>query len=192
MKWIAVAILLVIVPYTFIRWHYRKPNRAFEPYADMKNQANTMRLLSAGFQRITLEATRPAEPLAFSALAPISPAPGGLPDILATSLVDPPLLPAEILTVAATQAVNAMFAYPIELTCTSPNQHQQLAGAHLYIRDQAIFIVPLLEKLDGDLLTRSRNSLVRLTVPAGALKPGHYDVTLLAAQNAKAWTLEIK
>ena len=48
MKWIALAILVVIVPYTVIRWQYRKPNRAFEPYADMKNQANTLRAATAG------------------------------------------------------------------------------------------------------------------------------------------------
>jgi hypothetical protein len=192
MKWIALVILLIIVPYTIIRWHYRKPNRAFEPYADMKNQANTMRLLSAGFQRVTLDASRPAEPLRTSALAAISSAPGGWPDLLANSLVDPPLLPAEILTVSAAPSVNAMFAYAIELTCASPDQRQQLAGAHLYVRGEDMFIVPLFEKLDGDLLTRSRDTLVRLTVPAGALKPGRYHVTLLAADNARSWTLEVK
>lgn len=192
MKWIALAVLLVIVPYTIIRWHYRKPNRAFEPYADMKSQANTMRLLSAGFQRITLDATRPAEPLRQTSLAPITASPGGLPPILTSSLVDSPLLPAEIGTVAAAPAVNTMFAYPIEFTCTSSDHHQQPAGAHLYVRDDEMFIVPLLEKLDGDLLTRSRNTLVRLTVPAGSFKPGAYRVTLLGARTSKTWTLDVK
>jgi hypothetical protein len=48
MKWIVVAIVAVIVPYTFLTLRYRRPGKAFEPYADMKDRANTMRLLSAG------------------------------------------------------------------------------------------------------------------------------------------------
>ena len=49
MKWILLIVLLVIGPYTFLRWHYRKPQPAFEPYHDIKDRANTMRLVSAGW-----------------------------------------------------------------------------------------------------------------------------------------------
>src|SRR5438105_3708911 len=54
MKWIALAILLFIVPYTYLTLHFRKPGKAFEPYADLSKRANTARLLSAGYQRIPL------------------------------------------------------------------------------------------------------------------------------------------
>lgn len=192
MKWIALVILLVIVPYTAIRWHYRKPNRAFEPYADMKNQANTVRLLSAGFQRITLEADRPADPLRPTDRASIFAVPGGLPEILAATLVEPPELPADITAVAAAPAVNAMFAYPIGVTCTALDNGHQLAGAHLYIRDDQMFVVPLFEKLDGTLLARSRETFARLTVAPGALKPGRYRITVLGDRSSQSWTLEVK
>lgn len=192
MKWIALAILVVIVPYTAIRWHYRKPNRAFEPYADMKNQANTMRLLSAGFQRITLDADRPADPLRQTDSAPISAAPGGLPEILATTLVEAPDLPENILVVSAAPGVNAMFAYPIGVTCTTLDNGHQLAGAHLYIRNDEMFVVPLFEKLDGALLARSRETFARLTVAPGALKPGRYRATVIGARSSKSWTFEVR
>ncbi len=61
MKWIILALLVVIVPYTFLRWHYRKPGKMFEPYHDIRDRANTARLLAAGFQRVTLVADRPAD-----------------------------------------------------------------------------------------------------------------------------------
>ena len=99
MKWIALAILLVIVPYTFLTLHYRKQGPAFRPYEDMKNRAGVIRLLSAGFQRIPLAAQRPADPTGATAAATFM-APGGLPAELAATLVEPPLLPAEILTVS--------------------------------------------------------------------------------------------
>ena len=65
MRWIVLAILLFIVPYTYVTLEYRKPNKAFEPYADMKEQANVHRLLDAGYKRVSVRAERP-----FPALSP--------------------------------------------------------------------------------------------------------------------------
>ena len=59
MKWIVLAILLSLGAYTWLTLHYRKVNPAFAPYGDMKDRANTHRLLAAGFQRITLRVERP-------------------------------------------------------------------------------------------------------------------------------------
>lgn len=191
MKWILIAILVVIVPYTFLRWHYRKPGHAFEPYHDMKERANTLRLLNAGFQRISLDADRPADPSRGLSPAPAFPAPGGLPAALDTTLVDKPLLPADILAVSAAAHANAMLAYPIELTCTLPDNKQQLGGAQLYLRGEEICIVPVFEKLTGGLLARTRENVIRLTIPAGALKPGRYHVTLVGSRTSKAWTLDV-
>jgi hypothetical protein len=192
LKWIVLAILLTVVPYTFLRWHYRKPNPAFEPYQDIKDRANTSRLVSAGFQRVTLTADLPTEPLRNVAATPTSSAPGGLPATLDTTLISKPLLPVEILSVHAAGATNAMFAYPIELTCTLPDNKRQLSGAHLYLRDHDAVVVADYEPLNGGLLARTNKNLIRLTVPAGVLKPGRYDVTLVGSRASKAWTLEVR
>lgn len=191
-RWIVLVILLVTVPYTFLRWHYRKPGPAFAPYQDLKSRANTIRLLSAGFQRIALDADRPTESLRDLAAAPVVNAAGGLPATLETTLVEKPLLPVEIVSVRAAGATNAMFAYPIELTCTLPDNKQQLAGAHLYLRDGEAVVVADYERLNGGLLARTRQNFVRLTVPAGALKPGRYHVTLVGSRASKSWTLEVR
>jgi hypothetical protein len=193
MKWIFLAILVVIVPYTFIRLHYQKPNRAFEPYADMKNQANTLRLLSAGFQRITLEADRPVEaPRLTTPAAPTSAALPGLPSALAETLIDQPILPREILSVTAAATTNSLFAYPVLVTCTLPDQKHQLAGGFLYLRDDELIFVPQFENIDGDLSARTREHTLRLTVPAGSLKPGTYRATLPGAHTSKSWPLEVR
>lgn len=192
MKWIVLAIVVVIVPYTVLRWHYRKPGRAFEPYQDIKDRANTMRLLSAGFQRITLEATRPIDAVQPASAAAVSGAPGGLPAPLAATLVESPLLPAEIVHVSAGGSINAMFAYPIEFTCSVPDNHQQFAGAELYIRGESMFVLPQFERLKGGLLARTRQTFGRLVVPPGALKPGRYHVTLVGARSSRTWTLEVR
>lgn len=192
LKWIVVAILLAVIPYTFIRWHYRKPRPAFEPYQDIKDRANTSRLVSAGFQRVTLTADLPTDTLRNVTAAPVSSAPGGLPEALDTTLINKPLLPVEILSVHAAGATNAMFAYPIELTCTLPDNKRQLSGAHLYLKDNEAIVVADYEPLNGGLLARTSKNLIRLTVPAGVLKPGRYDVTLIGSRTSRAWTLEVR
>jgi hypothetical protein len=192
MKWVALAILLVIVPYTFLTLHYRKPGPAYRPYQDMKDRANTARLLSAGYQRIALDAQRPADS-AIPGLAALATATaGGLPDDLRASLIEAPLLPADIVSVSAAASASAQRAYPIQFSCTAPDNKQQLAGAELYLKGNEIVITPDFELLTGGLLTRTRENLVLLTVPPGALKPGHYHVTLAGKNSSRTWSLQVQ
>jgi len=191
MKWIVLAIILGIGAYTYLTLHYRKAGPAFRPYADLKDRANTKRLLTAGFQRVNLDAELPADASAGNA-APIAvPAAAGLPAALRESLVDVPQLPTEIVTVSAAPTANSMFAYPIGFKCTLPDNKQQLAGAALYVHGDELVIVPDFDRLSGGLLSRSRESVVRVTVPAGALRPGQYHVTLVGARSSRAWTLQV-
>ena len=192
MKWIVIAIIAVIVPYTFLTLRYRRPGKAFEPYADMKDRANTMRLLSAGYQRINLEAQRPASGAPGNATATISPAAGGLPASLKSTLVDAPLLPTEIVTVGAAPTAAADAPYSIQFTCTLPDNKQQLAGAELYVRGDEILVAPTFEKLSGGLQARTRENIILLTVPARALKPGKYRITLIGQNASRAWSLQVK
>jgi hypothetical protein len=192
MKWVVLAILAVIVPYTFLTLHFRKPGKAYEPYHDMKERANTIRLLAAGFQRISLEAERPADAGRASALAPVRSAPGGVPPMLKETILDQPLLPDEIVRVAAPPTANTLMGYALDVTCTEPDNHHQLAGASAYVHGDEIYITPEFERLGGELLARTRETTARLTFPAGELKPGDYRVTLLGAKSSQSWTLEVR
>ncbi len=193
MKWIVIAILAVIIPYTYITLRYRKPGKAFEPYHDMKERAQTVRLLSAGFQRVSLKAELPVDVSpSRPAGAAVSRAPGGLPQILQDTLLDKPLLAAEIDDVHAAPVANTLLGYTIELRYTQPDHHQHLGGAEAYLQGDEIWIAPELEKLHGDLLARNRQNAVRLTFPAGSLKPGTYRVTALGTNSSRAWTLQVK
>jgi hypothetical protein len=192
MLWVFVAILCTIVPYTYLRWHYRKPGHIYEPYHDMKERAKTLRLLSAGFQRVTLDADRPADPIRPPAAGPAMPAPAGLPAALTNSLIDQPELPTEVVSVLAAPTASARAPYWIGVTCTLPDNKRQIGGAFLYVRGEEAVIVPTFENLDDHLLARTREIYLRLTVPAGALKPGQYHVTLPGARTSKAWTLDVK
>ena len=192
MKWIVVAIVAVIGPYTYLTLHYRKPGPAFRPYQDLQDRANTQRLLSAGYQRITLVALRPADPSRVPAGASALPAPAGVPAALRSTLVEQPLLPTEVLGVSAAPSASSGAPYSIQFTCTLPDNKAQLAGAELYVRGDQIWITPDFERLTGKLLTRTRDNLILLTVPAGALKPGRYQIILAGQKSSRAWTLQMK
>ncbi len=192
MKWIVVAIILFAVPYTILTLRYRKPGPAFQPYEDMKSRANVMRLLEAGYQRISLVAQRPADGARVAGGAAVTTLPGGLPSDLQSTLVETPLLPTEILSVAAAPTANPLLPYQIHFTCTLPTDNQQLGGADLYVREQQLVIVPTFERVGGDLQTRSRQTVVLLTLAPGALKAGNYTVTLLGERGSRRWPLEVR
>ena len=191
MKWVVLVILLSLGVYTFLTLRYRRPGHAFQPYQDLRNRANVHRLLDAGYQRIALTADLPVDVAPAGPAAPTATVMGGLPGALRDTLVERPQLPAEITSVATAPAVNALFTYPIRFTCTMPDQKLQLAGAELYVRGDELVVTPEFERITGGLLARTRESLVRVTVPAGALKPGRYQVTLVGARSSKAWTLQV-
>jgi hypothetical protein len=191
MKWIVLAIVVVIVPYTFLTLYYRKPGPAYRPYQDAQERANVVRLLSAGYKRITLAAQRPADPVRGLMVAPTTSVAGGLPSELVSTLVQKPLLPAEILAVTAAPFTGAQQPYSIQFTCTMPDNKQLLAGAELYVKDNDIVITPDFELLTGGLLSRTRESVILLTVPAGSLKPGTYHVKLAGERSSRTWTLQV-
>lgn len=191
MKWVILAIILGIGAYTYLTLHYRKAGPAFRPYADLKDRANTKRLVSAGYQRVTLDAVLPSDPITPGQTAAASAAGAGLPSNLRETLVDQPTLPSEIVSVAAAPSLNSMFAYPIGFKCTLPDNKLQLAGAELYVRGEEIVVAPNFDRLSGGLLSRTRESLIRVTVPPGTLKPGSYRVTLVGARASKVWTLQV-
>lgn len=192
MKWIVLAILVLIVPYTFLTLRYRKAGPAFQPYEDMKNRANVARLLAAGYQRIPITAQRPADGGRVASGAAVLPDVGGVPADLRSTLVEPPLLATEILSVTAAPVMAPQQPYVIQLSCTLPTDRQQLGGAELYVRGDRVVLLPTFEHVADGLVTRSRQAVVLLTIPAGALKPGRYDCVLVGERASRGWPLEVK
>lgn len=196
MKWVALAIVACIVPYTWITLHYRKAGPAFQPYEDSKQRANVLRLLDAGYQRITVNADRPADPqeLVRSIRNPAdtTDAPGGLSEALKVTLVEAPQLPLSFGKTIAARESASLLPYPIFFTCSLGDQKHQLGGAQVFVRGESVVIVPQFEPLDGALTARSKESAVAITLPAGALKPGRYSVLLAGDHASRAWKLEMR
>lgn len=191
MKWIVLSIVIFIPVYTYLTLHYRRKEPAFQPYQDMRDRADVIRLLKAGYQRVTVDASRPAETAANEG-DPTSPAPGGLPPELKGTLIESPLLPLSIGSVSASTTAVSAIDYQIGLTYTLADNKRQLSGAHLYERDRDIVIVADFERLGGGLLARTREGTALITVPPGSIKPGTYRVTLVGERESRSWSLRVR
>ena len=192
MKWIVIAILVFVPVYTYLNWHFRRPEPVYEPYAEARDRGTVERLLAAGYRRVTLAATRPTEPLHLSAPAHLAAAPGGLPADLATALVVPPLLPASVAHIAAARETSAAQPYLVDFTAALTDEKEELLDAQIYVHPGWLVLVPNFERVPGALLVRSPETEVRLTVPAGVLPPGRYRVTLVAMHESRTWMLTVK
>ncbi len=192
MKWIMVAIVACIVPYTWITLQYRKEGPAYEPYQDNKDRAQVLRLLDAGFRRVDLQLERlvaPADPLADA--VDTEALPGGVPPLLRDVLIDQPPVPVGFTRVEASGRVLAGQPYPIAFTCTQPDFDERPAQSQLYLRGtQAVFIVGY-DLLPGELQARDRQSAARLIIPAHTLAPGQYTAILVGAKESRRWTFEV-
>ena len=199
MRWIVASILLFVVPYTYVNLKFRKPNKAFEPYADMKEQANVKRLLDAGFTRASVRAERPYPALSAQQLLPegaqraaVSTVAGGLPPPLDSTLVEPPRLPAAYANLITASELSAHDAARMQFNARLEGDHEQLAGAAVYIRNDEIVIVPSFEPVPGSLQARSKEGIVLLTLPPGLLAPGQHTVTLVGATESARWTVKVR
>ncbi len=191
MKWIVLAIALFIPIYTYLTLHFRRPGPMFSPYGDMRDRADVIRLLKAGYQRVAIEAARPADPVSLGR-GQTSPARGGLPDELGKTLIEKPLLPLEITSVSAAPSATAGIDYSIAFAYTLPDNKRQLSGAHVYVRPGELVVVADFEHLGGGLLARNRDGSALLTIPPGTLKPGTYRATLVGERASQSWTLQVR
>lgn len=191
MKWVVLAILACIIPYTWLTLHYRKTGKVFEPYEDMKNQANVTRLLAHGYQRVTVPAERlelaPVPPAGF---APSKPSAAGYPKLLAEALAEPPLLPLGYKSVATAAKSAAGQPVSVAFVCRLPDEHHVVGGLEIYAKEDRIYLVPSFESVGG-LSTRSRDFSARAEIPARLLPAGTYQAALLGSESSLGWTLQV-
>jgi hypothetical protein len=191
MKWIVLAIVVFVPIYTYLTLHFRRPGPAFAPYGDMRDRADVIRLLKAGYKRVSIEASRPVDGSTDSG-GLTSPAPGGLPEELKKTLIESPLLPLAIESASASPTAVSGIDYPVDLAYTNKDNKRQLSGAHIYEREGEIVIVADFEHLDGSLMARYRDGTAHLDIPPGSLRPGKYRVTLVGEQSSRSWSLEVR
>lgn len=194
MKWVVLAIIACVIPYTWITIAYRKPNPAYQPYEDSKQRANVLRLLEAGYQRIYLSAlpseTSRGNP---ASAATVSSVPPGLTAELASILVEPLPLPDSFTSVSAASETPAKQAYPIAFTCRPGEHKHPLSGAHVFIKNDTVVIVPAFEPPIGSSPpSRQPEETAVIQVPAAAFKQPRVSMLLIGANESRQWSVDVR
>jgi hypothetical protein len=192
MKWIALAIVVFIVPYTWLTLRYRKPEPAYEPAAEAERRAAEAAKWQKLDARFELVADGADAPPATGPAAIILNAPARLPEGLRDALGSVPALPAEITAVDALPGNAAGVACVINFTCALAAADTRLIGAAVFGEGGQLVVLPLTAPMPDGTRARSADVAARVTLPVGALKPGRYTVTIAASSRAKQWTLEVK
>ena len=192
MKWIVVAIIACIVPYTWLTLAYRKPNPAHQPYQDNKDRAQVLRLLDSGFYRFDLVFEVPVDPAHPPAeMAEITRIDGGLPPLLRDLLIDSPAVPEQLPVVSAPASVLAGAPYAFSFACIQPTDDERPATATLYQRGSELVVIVACEDLPGSLQSRKPDTTARVVIPPRTLESGNYHVTLIGARESRRWPLEV-
>lgn len=195
MKWVLLAIIAILIPYTAITLLYRKESRPFEPYSDMKRQANVHRLLKAGFNRYAVTTERPTEtgpgvPAARRASVQIVEA--GLPPALAEALIEVPHLPISVRQLAVPASVRRGQPLVLSLVAGLPDHKEALGETFLYARGSELTLVVGFETLPGKLESRARELTLRTTVPTEHLTAGSYRLVVVGLKESQAGNLAVE
>jgi hypothetical protein len=196
LRWVVVAIVVFIGAYTFLRLHFGKRGKPFEPYHDLGERVASQRLVDLGYERVAVEIAQPAESLPASRFAPaaaeIGSTFGGLPAELDGAIAARPALPAHITAVTAPREAASTETYAMQFTCVQPNYQTQLDSVLLLRKGHDLFLLPDFPKLNGQLLARSKETIVLVRIPAQSLAPGRYTVTVCGGQTAKTWNVTVR
>jgi len=195
LRWVVAAVVVFILGYTFLRLHFGKTGRAFEPYQAAREHAAAARLVALGYRRIPVQIQRPAEPFPADHFAPrqteLVSALGGLPAEMAGGLANPPGLPDAVTGVAAPREAGAG-PYTLQFRCAQPDYRTQIHDVLLFRKDRQLFLLPDFERIAGELRARWRESVVVASFPTDGLAPGRYTVTLCGRQTSVSWAFVVK
>ena len=194
MKWIVAVIVVFIVGYTLVNVYYRKPGPGYRPYQDAQDRATTARLLAAGWQKVTVDARRPAErPAVDDTPAAVTREFPGLGPDLESKFATKPRLLATIDRVVSPAVVARGRNYAAYFTATLADLKEQVDELTLYRRGNELVLIPSTEKLPGkDLRSRWNDSTYWVSFPTTNLPPGRYEMRIVAKGPALTWSFTIK
>ena len=192
MRWIIIAMILFVAPYTYLTLHYRKPGPSYQPYQDAKEKTV---LAHNGYTRISLPSAQPASGM----LLPVQGIPAstnssilGLTPELKKALGTAVTIPEAIDSVAAPTIFEHGKTYPFSYGCCTSDLHHALAGTRLYVKDKNVYFITDFEALVGGLSSRDTHTVIALELPSGALEAGSYMFTVVGKNQSRSWHVLVK
>ena len=194
MKWIVAVIIVFIVGYTVVNVYFRKPGPGYRPYQDAQDRATTARLLAAGWQKVTVDARRPAErPVTDDTPAAVTRDFPGLGADLESKFATKPKLLASIDKVVSPTTVAKGHNYAAYFTASLADLKEQVGELALYRKGNELVLIPATEPLPGkDLKSRWNDSTYWVSFPTTNLPTGRYQMRIVAKGPALMWSFTVK
>ncbi|HLP01337.1 MAG TPA: hypothetical protein VK163_04875 [Opitutaceae bacterium] len=188
---IAVAILVSIAGYTYLRLAYAKPGKPHEPFAETRQRVESDRLRAAGWTR--LEAPFEAEievPAADAAVQALLIRPEAVEELHQLS-AENWHLPIEYSAVSAPATLAAGAALAVHLQAELDQARAHIVGFDIFRKGADVVALPRWEPYPEELTPRRPRATGTIVFPAAALPPGQYRVTLPALKQSAQWELTV-
>ena len=188
---IAIAIVVCLAGYTWVRLAYAKPGKPHEPFAESRQRYLSAKLESAGWRwsEASYEALvdLPAPEVAVRKLA-VRPEPAGELFLLTTENWH---LPIAYTVVAAPPRALPGADYAVHFQVELDQARAHIVSFDVYRKGADLVVVPRWEPYPPELTPRRPKLGGRLLIPASALPVGHSRVTLLALKQSSQWEFEV-
>jgi hypothetical protein len=188
---IAVAIVVGLAGYTYLRLAYSKPGKPHEPYADSLRRVESDKLKAAGWTRVDA----PFEPMV------------DLPalDAEVQSLVIQPEpveelrrlsaenwhLPIEYAALSTPARIAAGSDLTVHFQAELDQARAQIVSFDLFRKGADLVAIPRWEPYPAELMPRRPRAIGATVFPAAALPPGSYHVTFPALKQSSQWQLTV-
>lgn len=188
---VAVAIVVCLAGYTYLRLAYAKPGRAHEPYAENLRRPQEKALAAAGWSRSTAAFADAIElpPIdaAMHAAALRPPAAEELRRLTSENWH----LPIDYTVVSAPPRLDEGADLVIHIRAEVDQARVHIVDFDLFLKDGDIVAVPRWEPYPDELTPRSSGITGTITVPAAALAPGRHHFVLPALKQSIEWDLAV-
>ena len=189
---IAVAILVALVGYTYLRLAYAKPAKPHEPFAEHRQRAEFGRFAAAGWAHTAAEFEAVVELPALDAAVQQQPAPPGPAEELRQLATETWHLPIEYSVVAAPARHAAGADYTVHYQADLDQARAHIVGFDLFRKGDELVALPRWEQSPGALTQRRPRTTGRFTIPAGTLPTGRYRLTLPALKRSSQWAFVVE
>ncbi|MFT3828894.1 MAG: hypothetical protein QM691_04220 [Opitutaceae bacterium] len=188
---IAVAILVSLAGYTYLRLAYAKPGKPHEPFAESRQRVESDRLKNAGWTRLDAAFEAGIEvPAADAAVQTLLIRPEAVEELRQLS-AENWHLPIEYSALSAPAAAAAGAELDVHFQAELDQARAHIVGFDLYRKGADIVVLPRWEPYPEELTPRRPRVIGRIVIPAAALPAGQYRVTFLALRQSAQWQLTV-
>ena len=188
---IAVAIVVALAGYTYLRLAYAKPGKPHEPFAEHRRNAGMEQLATHGWTHAEAEFEAIAElPPPLAPINTTQTAPAAVEELrgLATENWH---LPIEYSALSAPAQAAPGSACAVHFQAELDQARVHIVGFDLFRRYAEIVALPRWEPFPAELTARRPRNSGRFTIPPSLLGPGRYRITLPALKQSSQWLLEV-